>query len=89
MNKLNQTLVAITTDIGPLWDARNDLVTLTGILGAVLYLSAPDDEDPAKADIIQGLVTVQETVARCADQLHAAIKEGTVKQEKEATSRHE
>lgn len=69
----------ITTDIMPLWDARNDLQTLTGILGAVLYLSAPDPADPAKEDIITALVQVQETVARCAEQLHDAIKSGAVK----------
>ena len=70
--------VVITTDIGPLWDARADLQTLTGIIGAVLYLSTPDPADPAKEDVITALTQIQETVARCADQLHAAIKGGTL-----------
>lgn len=77
--------VTITTALGPLWDARTELQTLTGILGAVLYLSGKSDADtPEKDDIVTALVQIQETVARCAEQLHAAIKEGQVKQEKEA-----
>lgn len=66
----------VTVKLAPLWNVRTDLPTLTGILGAVLYLSAPDDEDPEKADFITALVTVQETLARCAGQLHEAIQEG-------------
>ena len=75
---MSETAVAITTDIGPLWDARADLQTLTGIIGAVLYLSSPDPADPAKEDIIAALVQIQETIAHCAEQLHAAIKGGTL-----------
>jgi hypothetical protein len=72
----NKMAVAITTDIGPLWDARHDLQNLVGILGAVLYLAKPDKDDPAQADLIIALVQVQETCARCADALHDAITEG-------------
>jgi hypothetical protein len=74
----NKMDVTITTDIGPLWDARSDLQPLVGILGAVLYLAKPDKDDPAQADIITALVQVQETCARCADALHDAIQGGKV-----------
>ncbi len=71
--------LVITTKLGGLWDARTDLRNLTGILAAILYLSGkPDDDDPAKADIILGIVQIQETVARCAEALHDAIEGGKI-----------
>ena len=79
MTKADKMSVTITTDLGGLWDARNDLQSLVGILGAVLYLAGkPDDDEPEKNDVITALVQVQETVARCADALHDAITEGKV-----------
>lgn len=91
MEKLHKTAVTITTNLAPLWDARNDLHNLTGILGAVLYLSGGQNsilspEDPAKEDIITALVQVQETVARCAEALHDAIKEGQVSEVTQVTA---
>ena len=90
MKKLNSTPVLITTDIGPLWDARTELQTLTGILGAVLYLSGGprtnDDDEPGRVDVIEGLVHVQESVARCAEWLHDAIKGGTVNEVAKVTN---
>ncbi len=82
MKKQNKTAVTITTNLAPLWDVRTELQTLTGILGAVLYLSGGPrtdaDDDPGRIDVIEGLIQIQETVARCAEQLHDAIKGGTV-----------
>ena len=63
-------------DLGPVFDARSDLTTLTEILGAALYLSGHDDDDeePWKADVITALVAVQEKIAECAEGLNGAIE---------------
>ena len=83
----SQSDLTITTSLGGLWDARNDLQTLTGILGAVLYLAGKSDADtPEKDDIVTALGQIQETVARCAEALHDAIKEGTVSQVTKVTN---
>jgi len=68
----------------PVFDARGELQRLVGILGAVIYLSAPDADEPEKEDLITALVTVQETIAECADGLHEAIT--GMKIPKEATA---
>jgi len=62
-------------DYGPVWDARVDLSRLVGIIGAVIYLVKPDEEDdPSKGDIITALVAVQETLSDLSDGLADAIK---------------
>lgn len=61
-------------DLGPIWDARVDLTTLVGIMGAAIYLCRPDEPDTEKADVIVALVAVQEKLADLADGLDGAIK---------------
>ena len=74
----------ITTNYGPIYDTRYDLNQLVAFLGVVLYLACPDDEDPAKADIITALCCLQEKLAECAEALDGAWKEGILSEEKSA-----
>ena len=74
----------ITTNYEPIYDTRYDLNQLVAFLGAALYLASPDDEDPAKADIITALCCLQEKLAECAEALDGAWKEGILREEKSA-----
>jgi len=76
--------IKITTNYEPIYDTRYDLTQLVAFLGAVLYLASPDDEDPAKADIITALCCIQEKLAECAEALDGAFKEGILREEKSA-----
>lgn len=61
-------------DLCPVFDARGELQTLVGILGAVLYLSGHDDEEPWKEDVITALAQIQEKLAELAEGLDGAIQ---------------
>lgn len=61
-------------ELGPIWDARIDLQTLVGIIGAAIYLSHPGEDDTEKEYVITALVAVQEKLADLADGLDEAIK---------------
>lgn len=59
--------------LAPVFDARGELQTLVGILGAVLYLSGNDDEEPWKEDVITALAQIQEKLAELAEGLDGAL----------------
>ncbi|MFZ4437100.1 MAG: hypothetical protein ACOYOS_01605 [Syntrophales bacterium] len=71
-------ITKITTDVMLIWDARYNLNCLISFLGAALFLAKPDDEDPAKTDIITALCSIQEMLTECAEALDSAIKGGTI-----------
>lgn len=60
--------------LAPVFDARSELQTLVGILGAAIYLSRPDEPDTEKADVITALIQIQEKLAELADGLDETIK---------------
>lgn len=72
--------------LGPIWDARNDLQRLVGILGAAIYLSHPGEDDTEKEYVITALVTIQEKIAEIADGLDGAIKNMKITEKKGGAS---
>ena len=69
--------------LAPVFDARGELQSLVGILGAVIYLAAPrgPEEETEKDGILTALIAVQEKLADLADGLNDAITNMTIKKD--------
>jgi len=85
---MSETMTGMRAEmaLAPVFDARGELQTLVGILGAVLYLSGHDDEEPWKEDVITALAQIQEKLADLANGLDGAIVGMKIVKEKEAVS---
>ena len=61
-------------DLGPVFDAKTELMRLVEILGAAIYLIHPGEDDTEKGYVITALLAVQEQLADLAEGIAGALE---------------
>jgi len=69
--------IMLTTEIGPLWDARGDLDQLRSILGALWYLTRSHGDDELK-DVNDLFGIIQMKIGENVHLLTKAIEQGKI-----------